>query len=277
VFYLDNVDVGAISVSQEMNPFVLAAFINNPACNFVFRRISKPFRGDYRSANKQFLEILPIASDFNDSQSTILDYSAHLQNLFTNRVKVLRNIQHRQSVLRTRTRSESWLFPDIPTVGDLEERAPKRFDRTKKDEWIKKERSQSIERRRTELGSHLRPGVEMDAELVDGELRFYIDGVRVIDRVFVNEEEGPFVAAQWKLVATTFSITPSTDGKKLSTALRKLAVNDNDAAARQIISLQRELEETERQIRENERDLNALLYELYELDDADIRWIEQST
>jgi hypothetical protein len=163
----------------------------------------------------------------------------------------------------------------VPTIEELEERAPKRFDRAQKDDWITKERNQAIERHHTELGANLRPGINMDAELVNGELRFYVDGVRVVDRIFVTEDEGPFIVAQWKLIATTFSVTPSTTGKKLSTALRKLAVKDSQAAADQLIDLQHELEAIEREIDQLEGDLNSLLYELYGLDNADIERIER--
>jgi len=52
------------------------------------------------------------------------------------------------------------------------------------------------------------------------------------ERVFVPEEEGAFILAQWKLLASTFPITPTTDGKKLAGALRKIATSDNPALIR---------------------------------------------
>jgi hypothetical protein len=114
----------------------------------------------------------------------------------------------------------------------------------------------------------------MAAELENGELRFFVDGAPAVDRVFVNDEEGPFIAAQWKLLAATFSVTPTTDGKKLSAALRKLSVSDNLAAVQQIIDLQRRLTVLETEIADAERELNALLYRLYDLSPEDIRLVE---
>src|SRR5262249_40880760 len=52
--YLDNVDVGGVVIADGEEPFFVAAILNSPVANFVFRRISKPFRGSYLSANKQF-------------------------------------------------------------------------------------------------------------------------------------------------------------------------------------------------------------------------------
>jgi hypothetical protein len=114
----------------------------------------------------------------------------------------------------------------------------------------------------------------MAAELENGELRFYVDGVPAIDRIFVDDEEGPFIAAQWKLLAATFSVTPSTDGKKLSAALRRLGVPDNPAAVQQIIEFQGRLAELEVEIADAEREMNALLYRLYQLSPDEIRLVE---
>ena len=58
--YLDNVDVGGIIAADPDNLWFLLGVLNDPVANFVFRRISKPFRGDYLSANRQFLEPLPV-------------------------------------------------------------------------------------------------------------------------------------------------------------------------------------------------------------------------
>jgi hypothetical protein len=50
----------------------------------------------------------------------------------------------------------------------------------------------------------------------------------------VTEAEGTFIFAQWKMRATTFSITERTAGKKLGDALRKLTANDGSPVVLQI-------------------------------------------
>ena len=61
-FYLDNVDVGGIILKEESYAhysYVLG-LLNSRLLNLYFRRISVPFRGGFYSANRQFLEPLPI-------------------------------------------------------------------------------------------------------------------------------------------------------------------------------------------------------------------------
>jgi hypothetical protein len=59
--YLDNVDVNGILL-RENGPSVwsLAVLLNSQLLDFIFRRGSVPFRGAFYSANKQFIEGLPI-------------------------------------------------------------------------------------------------------------------------------------------------------------------------------------------------------------------------
>ena len=84
------------------------------------------------------------------------------------------------------------------------------------------------------------------------------------------------MVAQWKVLAATMSVTASSNGKKLSKSLRRLAVAaDNPAAVQQIMALQRQVDTVEAEIAEAELEVNQLLYQLYGLDADDIRRIEQ--
>jgi N-6 DNA Methylase len=57
--YCDNVDVGGI-VPTEGSLWYLTAILNSGVSNLLFSWLSKPFRGSYMSANKQFIAPLPI-------------------------------------------------------------------------------------------------------------------------------------------------------------------------------------------------------------------------
>lgn len=57
-FYLDNVDVNGILGLAD--PYYVLAVLNSKLINFYFQRITVPFRGGFRSANRQFIEPLPI-------------------------------------------------------------------------------------------------------------------------------------------------------------------------------------------------------------------------
>ncbi len=57
---LDNVDVGGILIAEGTDPWFLLGILNAPVADFIFRRVSKPFRGNYLSANRQFIKELPM-------------------------------------------------------------------------------------------------------------------------------------------------------------------------------------------------------------------------
>lgn len=65
--YLDNVDVNGI-IASECGPSVweLAVLLNSRLLDFLFKLQTVPFRGDYMSANKQFIAPLPIKVPDND-------------------------------------------------------------------------------------------------------------------------------------------------------------------------------------------------------------------
>ena len=125
-----------------------------------------------------------------------------------------------------------------------------------------------------EISERIHPAAGLDADFKDGELIFYIDGIPVIENIFLGEDEGAFILAQWKILAQTFSITEKTDGRKLCDALRKLAVTENQALVKQIIELERELTSLETKIDNNENELNQLIYSLYRLNQKEISMIE---
>jgi hypothetical protein len=68
-FYLDNVDVGGLTLregSRENYLYVLG-LLNSKLLTFYLHQISTPFRGGWYSCNRQYLERLPISRiDFDD-------------------------------------------------------------------------------------------------------------------------------------------------------------------------------------------------------------------
>ncbi len=59
-FYMDNVDVNGIILREGVNVYSLLAVLNSRLINYVFSQRSVPFRGQWLSANRQFIEKLPI-------------------------------------------------------------------------------------------------------------------------------------------------------------------------------------------------------------------------
>ena len=61
-FYLDNFDVGGVILKDDSreNYLYMLGLLHSQVLDFCFRRLSAPFRGGFRSANRQFIEPLPI-------------------------------------------------------------------------------------------------------------------------------------------------------------------------------------------------------------------------
>lgn len=268
--YLDNVDVGGVTIADQENPFFIAGILNSKTANFVFKRISKPFRGSYLSANKQFIAPLPIPPAKSEERAAIARRAQELQAAHTARRDTLANVERRLSTVRTRNKPDTWLFPRLKSKRDLIADAPARLDDEKKREWASKRYELDLASAHGAITPRLTPGVSLSAIFRGGELSFWIDGVAVIERIFVEPAEGEFIVAQWKVLSATFSITEKTDGKKLCNALRKLAVADNPAVVQQVITLEAELAALEADIAKKEAAMNALVERLYGLTETEI-------
>jgi hypothetical protein len=60
--YLDNVDVGGVTFKDSAKNYSLAyllALINSSVLRWFFPHVAAPFRGGFRSANKQYLSLVP--------------------------------------------------------------------------------------------------------------------------------------------------------------------------------------------------------------------------
>ena len=142
-------------------------------------------------------------------------------------------------------------------------------------EWADQHYNLDLAARYDAITARLRPGASITAAFADCELSLSIDGVPVIERIFVDAAEGEFIAAQWKVVAATFTINEKTDGTKLAKALRNLAVPDNLALVQQIIALEGELSALDAEILREEGEMNTVVNRLYDVTHADVTLIEK--
>ncbi len=273
--YLDNVDVGGVVITDGEERFFISGVLNSPTTNFVFKRISKPFRGGYFSANKQFIAPLPIPPASPFDRADVAARAKALQAAHTARRDTLVKIQRRLSATRQRNKPETWLFAGLKTKRELAAAAPAPLDAEDKQKWAEQRYSLDLAAYHDAIKVRLRPGAPLAVSFADGELSFAIDGVPVIDRVFVGDAEGVFIAAQWRVVAATFTVTEGTEGKKLAEALRKLAVADNPALVQQIIALEGELSALDANIARQEAEMNALVNRLYGLTEAEKILVEK--
>lgn len=262
---LDNVDVGGILVSEGEDLWFTAGILNAPVADWVFRRISKPFRGDYLSANKQFIAPLFVPPATAAQRADVGAGARELQRLHTLRRDLLARVARRLGAATRRVRPAAWLFAGLLPPHEREADAAAGLDAAERRAWARTAYEADLALRHAALGAALRPGAALDATLVEGELRLLVEGAPVLDRIFVSASEGAFLLAQWKVLASAFAVTERTDGRKLATALRSLAVPDNPAVVEQVVEAAGELEACEAAIRAKETEVNGLVFSLYGL------------
>ena len=273
-FCLDNADVCGVYPAKKIDQNYILALLNSDIIDFVFKRLSKPFRGNYLSAEEQYLKLLPIANASRAQKTTLSKMAENLQLLHTTRRKTLRNLGHRVNNSPRKIRPLSFIFPSLVSKNALLENASNALGSLEKNRWAKAEYEAQIEAEYDKISERLHPDCVINAEFEDGELSLKIDDIVVLAGIFLDDSEGNFIAAQWNVVGSTLSITAKTTGKKLCNELRKLVVTDNQALVSQIIKYQEELAAVEAEILDSEAEINAEIYKLYKLTDAEIAMIE---
>jgi hypothetical protein len=274
-FYLNNVRVNGIIPANDTDPWFVLGVMNAPVVDFVFRRIGKVKAGGFYEANKQFIAPLPIPNASPQQAANVARRARNLQKSHTARRDKLVSLAKRMETIRRRAKPETWLFPNLKSKRELEAEAPSALDTEGRRAWAALHYGDALEALHEAIGQRLNSGATLDAAFADRELSFSIDGVTVIDRIFESDAEGTFILAQWKVLATTFSMTEQTCGKKLCDALRKLATNDGSPVVLQIMALERELASLDVEIARQEREMNALVYALYSLSAEEIEMVEK--
>ena len=265
-FYTDNVDVGGVVPARMSDSWFLLGVLNGAVASWVFRRISKPFEGGYRSANKQFIAPLPVPRGEAASRARVGDLARSLQDATTRRRDAIENTGRRLGALRQRRQPDTWLWPDLDPLDSWIERQPPGTDARDRQARAEAARAADVEARLAVLQEAMTAGAAVEPGLRDGtELVLRVGGRLVVERVFVDPDSADLVLAQWRHVARTFSIAPKTKGKDLANALRTVALQGDDAAARQVVELDQELVALEAEIASHEAEMEALLADLYGL------------
>lgn len=248
-FYLDNVDVGGVLLAPGADGDFVAGVMNGQVSSWIFRRVSKPFQGNFRSANKQFISPLPVPRADAEQQAAVAELARELQALIARRRDREAALRRRVDGVGRRPRPFAWLWPDLADEPEAQ--------------------AVDIRRRHAELKDRLVPGAGATVELADGELRLLVQGRPVLDRVFVLPDEADLVLAQWRLIARGLSITESTRAERLTRDLRTLIVDGSSAAAAQVVALDAEVVGLEPEIARAEAAMEDLLAELYGLSDVE--------
>ena len=270
-YYLDNVDVGGVSPAEGIHPYFLAGVLNCPVARYVFRRISKPFRGNYLSANRQFIVPLPIPRTDEATRDEIGASARELQELHSSRRNTLRDLRHRLNASPAQNRRLDFIFPTLRNARQRRGEAPHGLDAGA---WATASYDLELEERYGSIASALHPELALEAVFERGELRVLADGATVIEGIFVGAVEGPFIAAQWNARLDGFTPPSDNPGRSLVNLLRRLIITENQVLRDQVIALELEQRTAKATVAGKEAALNDRLYGLYGLTAAERRMVE---
>jgi hypothetical protein len=239
--------------------------LNSRLSDWIFRRISKPFESNFRSANKQFIAPLPVPDADPQQEAQVARLARELQTFTTRRRDRAQALGRRVESVAARLRPDTWLWADLGTLDDWLARQPADLDTREREREAKAARQADIDLRHADIKERLMPGAEAEAALRDGELLFSVGREVIVERVFVDPDEADLVLAQWRRVARNLAVTESTRPKSITDALRMLVLDVHGAAARQIVAFDREIVALDEEISRLEDEMEDLLAGLYGL------------
>jgi hypothetical protein len=260
-FCLDNVDAGGVLSASATNPEFLLGSLNAPVCNFVFRRISKPFQNGYWSANKQFIAPLPIPHADKKQQAEIGKRAKQLQEKWTTRRDLLAEAEARLGILARRKYKPEFLWPDLPDVAALKLQAPKKMLESEKTEWAKAQRIDIEETRIEALQGFLKSGEPLEVHFKKGELRLTAENRPILTQIYLDEPEGRLAETYWRFLILKKPKLASSFAKHLS----QIPTSPELPAARQFVERVENLIKETKFIAKFESEMNEALYKLYNL------------
>ena len=274
VYCLDNVRVNGILPTNPEEFYFLLGTLNSQIVNWIFKRIAKPKDNDFFEANKQFVAPLPIPKATKKQKKEVGNRAKLLQVSHTKRWNTLEALEKRFDTCPVTKRNEDWIFPKIGLLKHWKANAPDNLAARDKTKWAKDERTLKIAERLEAIDARLNPAAQLAAGFKDGELSFSIDGVAVIDKVFVNEDEGLHILTYWQHLARTISITDKFKAKTLIGKLMVTPMTDNATLFAQITKLSTDIDAVESEISIQEQELNEIIFDLYKLTPDEQKMIE---
>jgi hypothetical protein len=262
-FFLTGGRVDGVVPSEGTDPWFLLGTLNGSVCDFVFRRIGRIKQGGWYEANKQFIAPLPVPNASAERHADIAARALRLQERWTDRRDLLQQAADRLSVLARARHPARWLWPDLPDLPEMTKQAPKglphSFERRK---WAE-ERLDEMEAARVEaLQAALDRGGRRQVRFEGGELRLYVSGSVVLDKIYLDEAAGRLAEAYWRWLLLS---GPAREAERFASDLRQPPAPSEAPATAQFIERVAALAEEVAAIEADERALNETLYDLYRL------------
>jgi hypothetical protein len=248
------------------------AVLNAPVCDFVFRIISKPFQHDYRSANKQFIAPLPIPRALEEARSETAAHAHRMRERWTVRRDLLREGTDRLSVLARARHPARWLWPHLPALPEIAERAPKGLrlvtDRRK---WAEEQLDEMEATEVEALQAALDRGGRREVRFERGELRLYVSGAAVLNKIYLDDAAGRLAESYWRWLLLN---GPAREAERFAADLRRPPAPSDSPAAAQFIEHVAALAKEVAAIEADERALNETLYGVYRLSPEERNLVE---
>jgi hypothetical protein len=243
--------------------------------NTIFGWISKPFRGDYKSANKQFIAPLPIPRAGRADRAGLSALAKGMQERRTREVELRAALSERLgSTARVNWPLER-VLPKVRPIAEIEGEAPKSVPQSERKTWVDRQRQADEEAALAEIDGQIQLDSEGTVTVAEGKLSFLIDEQEVA-RVFVSSDEAPLIEAQWRAVSVDFGPTGKGDAKRLIDRLRKVATTADAAVTEQIIAIGHELAKLSSVLRDDEAQLHEMTCYLFNLTDEERRLVERT-
>lgn len=256
-------DVGGVLAADRASLLYLFGLLNAPVCNYVWRRISKPFQNDFRSANKQFIAPLPIPDATPAQRAAVGKLALRLQELHTRGRELADALDARLASAQTEPfePGPEWLWAELRTAADWKSQAPATLRGAERTAWAKAHHAALLAGHGAvfdlALGTNGTSACEVSA--VAGRLTLRINGQTVVE--LFDKPETPWIAAQWRHALRGFH----GDGKRLLARLLKLRLTAEAALRDAVVRLDADLAALESDTAAAEAEMNALVFALYAL------------
>ena len=273
LFCLNNVRVNGILPAEDADFWYLLGVLNSAAADWVFRRIAKPKAGGFFEANRQFIAPLPVPDALPEQKEQVTEFAQCMQELHTRKRDSLLALEKRLETCTEEHHKEEWLWPEVRSLAHWKDQAPDELSAREKSQWAKERRNVLIEGCLQAIQVRLHPEAQLEPSFCDGELSFSIDGVPVIEGVFVDDDQGKQILISWRHIGRATSITEKFTAKKLADMLREPRLTDNPALADQLRKLDGEISQLEAEIADCEKEMDELVFDLYELSEEERRLV----
>ena len=274
-YYCDNVDVGGVIPNRVDDIWLLAGILNAPVSNAIFEWITKPFRGGFQSANKQFIAPLPIPRPDREQRAGLSALAKGMQQRTTQRAGQRAALEERLAKTSRPALPLERLLRDVRAIAEIEATIPKSVPATGHKAWVDDQRAAQEEAALARIDGMIRLDSICDVLLDSGKLSFRIDEQDAA-QLFVTEDQAALVAAQWRAIALDFTPTGKGDAKRLVDRLRKLALTADEAVAAQIVAIGHDLARLSDVLRDDEEQLHELTCRLFKLTPAERLLVERS-